>query len=92
MRPAGTPMKVNLVDPGALAVRMCAETYPGADQAMLRNSDDVMEIFVRHGMPEFAVIGQLLTRETSPLIGQALPNIRSGTPQNLHNLVAGLAH
>ena len=58
MRPAGTPMKVNLVDSGALAMRMCAETYPGADQAMLPKSDDVMEIFVRHGVPE-SVTGQL---------------------------------
>jgi hypothetical protein len=58
MRSAGTPMKVNLVDPGAPAMRMRAETYPGADQAMLPKSDDVMEIFVRHGVPE-SVTGQL---------------------------------
>jgi len=31
MRSAGTPMKVNVVDPGAPAMRMRAEAYPGAD-------------------------------------------------------------
>jgi hypothetical protein len=32
---AGTPMKVNPVDPGALTMRMRAEPYPGEDQSML---------------------------------------------------------
>jgi NAD(P)-dependent dehydrogenase (short-subunit alcohol dehydrogenase family) len=63
---ADRPIKVNLVDPGALATRMRAEAYPGEDQATLHKPEDVTETFVRLAMPEFEPTGRLFTPE-SPL-------------------------
>jgi NAD(P)-dependent dehydrogenase (short-subunit alcohol dehydrogenase family) len=60
---AGTPIKVNLVDPGALATRMRAEAYPGEDQAKLPQPEQVTEIFVKLAMAENDVTGQLFTPE-----------------------------
>jgi NAD(P)-dependent dehydrogenase (short-subunit alcohol dehydrogenase family) len=62
---ADTPIKVNLVDPGALATRMRAEAYPGEDPATLRKPEEVTGIFVRLAMPEFEATGQLFTPETT---------------------------
>jgi NAD(P)-dependent dehydrogenase (short-subunit alcohol dehydrogenase family) len=62
---ADTPIKVNLVDPGALATRMRAEAYPGEDPATLRRPEEVTGIFVRLAMPEFEATGQLFTPETT---------------------------
>jgi NAD(P)-dependent dehydrogenase (short-subunit alcohol dehydrogenase family) len=63
---ADRPIKVNLVDPGALATRMRAVAYPGEDQATLHKPEDVTETFVRLAMPEFEATGRLFTPE-SPL-------------------------
>ena len=60
---ADTPIKVNLVDPGALATRMRAEAYPGEDQAALPQPEQVTEIFVKLAMAENDVTGQLFTPE-----------------------------
>jgi NAD(P)-dependent dehydrogenase (short-subunit alcohol dehydrogenase family) len=60
---AGTPIRVNLVDPGALATRMRAEAYPGEDQATLPTPEQVTEIFVTLAMAENDVTGQLVTPE-----------------------------
>jgi NAD(P)-dependent dehydrogenase (short-subunit alcohol dehydrogenase family) len=60
---AGTPIRVNLVDPGALATRMRAEAYPGEDQATLPTPEQVTEIFVTLAMAENDVTGQLFTPE-----------------------------
>jgi NAD(P)-dependent dehydrogenase (short-subunit alcohol dehydrogenase family) len=43
---ADSPIKVNLIDPGATATRMRAEAYPGEDQATLRTPEQVAEKFV----------------------------------------------
>jgi len=58
-----TPIRVNLVDPGALATRMRAEAYPGEDQATLPTPEQVTEIFVKLAMAENDVTGQLFTPE-----------------------------
>jgi NAD(P)-dependent dehydrogenase (short-subunit alcohol dehydrogenase family) len=58
---AGTPIRVNLVDPGALATRMRAEAYPGEDQATLPHPEQMTEIFVELAKAENNVTGQLFT-------------------------------
>ena len=57
---ADTPIKVNLVDPGAIATRMRAEAYPGEDQATLRTPEEVTEIFVELALPSFTETGRLI--------------------------------
>lgn len=56
---AGTSIKVNLVDPGAMATRMRAEAYPGEDPAALPKPDDVTEIFIRLAMTEMDSSGEI---------------------------------
>lgn len=41
-----TPLKVNLVDPGALRTRMRAEAYPGEDPMTLKPPEAVTDVFV----------------------------------------------
>lgn len=41
-----TPVKVNLVDPGALRTSMRAEAYPGEDPMTLRAADEITDTFV----------------------------------------------
>jgi NAD(P)-dependent dehydrogenase (short-subunit alcohol dehydrogenase family) len=56
---ATTPIKVNLVDPGAMATRMRAEAYPGEDQATLPQPEAVTEIFVRLALAENELTGEI---------------------------------
>ena len=55
-----SPIKVNLVDPGATATRMRAEAYPGEDQSTLRRPEDVAEAFVPLAMPDWLETGQIV--------------------------------
>jgi NAD(P)-dependent dehydrogenase (short-subunit alcohol dehydrogenase family) len=55
---ADSPIKVNLIDPGATATRMRAEAYPGEDKTTLRMPDQVAEKFVALAMPEWTETGQ----------------------------------
>ena len=57
----GTPIRVNLVDPGAMATRMRAEAYPGEDQATLPSPEAVTETFVQLAMAETNATGELFT-------------------------------
>ena len=57
---ADSPIKVNLVDPGATATRMRAEAYPGEDQSTLRRPEDVAEAFVPLAMPDWLETGQIV--------------------------------
>jgi NAD(P)-dependent dehydrogenase (short-subunit alcohol dehydrogenase family) len=57
----GTPIKVNLIDPGAMATRMRAEAYPGEDQATLPAPEAVTDIFVELAMAETEITGEILT-------------------------------
>lgn len=41
-----TPVKVNLVDPGALRTSMRAEAYPGEDPMTLKEADEITDTFV----------------------------------------------
>jgi NAD(P)-dependent dehydrogenase (short-subunit alcohol dehydrogenase family) len=55
-----SPIKVNLIDPGATATRMRAEAYPGEDQATLPTPDEVAERFVALAMPDWSATGQIV--------------------------------
>jgi len=55
-----SPIKVNLIDPGATATRMRAEAYPGEDQATLRTPDEVAESFVALAMADCTKTGQIV--------------------------------
>jgi NAD(P)-dependent dehydrogenase (short-subunit alcohol dehydrogenase family) len=57
---ADSPIKVNLIDPGATATRMRAEAYPGEDQAALRTPEQVAETFVVLVTPEWTETGQIV--------------------------------
>jgi NAD(P)-dependent dehydrogenase (short-subunit alcohol dehydrogenase family) len=57
---AGTPVRVNLVDPGATATHMRAEAYPGEDPKTLRTPEEVAETFVRLAMPEWTATGRIV--------------------------------
>jgi len=41
-----TPVKVNLVDPGALRTSMRAEAYPGEDPETIRQAGEITDTFV----------------------------------------------
>jgi NAD(P)-dependent dehydrogenase (short-subunit alcohol dehydrogenase family) len=60
---AGTPIKVNLVDPGAMATRMRAEAYPGEDPAKHPKPEELTEIFVRLAMPATQSSGEIFPPE-----------------------------
>ncbi|MEX1059820.1 MAG: SDR family NAD(P)-dependent oxidoreductase [Methyloceanibacter sp.] len=55
-----SPIKVNLIDPGATATRMRAEAYPGEDQTTLPTPGDVAERFVALAMPDWSETGQII--------------------------------
>lgn len=43
---AKSPLRVNLLDPGAVATKMRLQAFPGEDQATLRTPDDVAPAFL----------------------------------------------
>ena len=57
---AGSAVKVNLIDPGEVATRMRAEAYPGEDPSILRQPEELAEIFVKLASPEYTETGQII--------------------------------
>lgn len=55
-----TNIKVNLVDPGAVATDMRAEAYPGEDPAKLKGPESLVESFVKLAEPAWTQTGQRL--------------------------------
>jgi NAD(P)-dependent dehydrogenase (short-subunit alcohol dehydrogenase family) len=55
-----SPIKVNLIDPGATATNMRAEAYPGEDQSTLKTPEAVAERFVALALAEFSQTGQIV--------------------------------
>lgn len=51
-------LRVNLIDPGAVATRMRAKAYPGEDAERLKTPADVAGLFVRLASPGFMETGQ----------------------------------
>ncbi|MGB2932474.1 MAG: SDR family NAD(P)-dependent oxidoreductase [Methyloceanibacter sp.] len=58
---SATSIRVNLVNPGAMATRIRAEAYPGEDQATLPPPGAVTEIFVKLAMAENDATGEIFT-------------------------------
>jgi len=57
---ADSPIRVNVVDPGATATGMRAEAYPGEDQATLQAPDAAAKIIVRLALPDCTETGQIV--------------------------------
>jgi len=57
---ADSPIKVNIVDPGATATAMRAEAYPGDDQASLQSPEQVADVILRLVMPDYTETGQIV--------------------------------
>ncbi|MFD0987173.1 SDR family NAD(P)-dependent oxidoreductase [Methyloligella solikamskensis] len=57
---AETPIKVNLLDPGAVATDMRAEAYPGEDPASLKTAESLAESFIKLAEPTWTETGQRL--------------------------------
>lgn len=55
-----TPLRVNLVDPGATATRLRTHAFPGEDQARLRQPAQVAPLFVDLADPACRRNGQVL--------------------------------
>ena len=55
---AKTPLRVNLVDPGATRTRMRAKAYPGEDPMTLPAPESIADIFVTLASPACADTGQ----------------------------------
>ena len=53
-----TNLKVNLLDPVAVATRMRAEAYPGEDPKTLKQPDEITELFVRLAEASFKASGE----------------------------------
>lgn len=52
-----TPMKVNLLDPGATRTAMRAKAYPGEDPAKPKDPEDTVPLFLELASPECAAHG-----------------------------------
>lgn len=57
---ADSPIKVNIVDPGATATAMRAEAYPGEDPATLQSPEEVADVILRLAMPDYTETGQIV--------------------------------
>jgi NAD(P)-dependent dehydrogenase (short-subunit alcohol dehydrogenase family) len=55
-----SPIKVNLIDPGATATRLRAEAYPGEDPSKLPKPEEVAEGFIPLAMADYADTGRLI--------------------------------
>jgi NAD(P)-dependent dehydrogenase (short-subunit alcohol dehydrogenase family) len=58
-----TAIRVNVVDPGAMATRLRAEAFPGEDPATLPPPDAVTGIFVELAMAASEATGQIFTAQ-----------------------------
>jgi NAD(P)-dependent dehydrogenase (short-subunit alcohol dehydrogenase family) len=57
---ADSPIKVNIVDPGATATAMRAEAYPGEDQTTLQTPEEVADVILRLVMPDYTETGEII--------------------------------
>ncbi|MEM9750265.1 MAG: SDR family NAD(P)-dependent oxidoreductase [Pseudomonadota bacterium] len=54
---ANTPIRVNIIDPGATRTRMRAQAMPGEDPSALPTAEDVAPLFTEMGAPGYAQNG-----------------------------------
>ncbi len=57
---ADSPIRVNIVDPGATATAMRAEAYPGEDRGELKTPEEVAEVILRLALPSMTETGQIV--------------------------------
>jgi NAD(P)-dependent dehydrogenase (short-subunit alcohol dehydrogenase family) len=55
-----TPMKVNLIDPGAVRSAMRYKAFPGEDQNALAKPEDVAPLYVKMLSPDYVTHGELV--------------------------------
>lgn len=58
---ANTPMRVNLVNPGATRTKMRAIAAPGEDPETLPHPDELVEMFIELASPECEKNGEIVT-------------------------------
>jgi NAD(P)-dependent dehydrogenase (short-subunit alcohol dehydrogenase family) len=56
---ADTPVKVNLISPGAIRTGMRAKAFPGEDPMSLKTPEDVVPLFLKLADPAFAETGNV---------------------------------
>lgn len=61
MEVAKTPVKVNLLDPGATRTTMRAQAYPGEDPMTVKTPDEITETFVELAAPSCHRHGEIVT-------------------------------
>jgi NAD(P)-dependent dehydrogenase (short-subunit alcohol dehydrogenase family) len=55
-----TPIRVNLIDPGATRTKMRAAAYPGENPETRPHPDEITEVFVKLASPDFTATGQVI--------------------------------
>lgn len=62
---ANSPVRVNVINPGALATNMRAQAYPGEDQNTLRAPDSVTDAFVALAAADCTMTGEWVAADGS---------------------------
>ena len=57
---ADSPIRVNLVDPGATATAMRAEAFPGENQETLNKPEAVADVILRLALPDYTESGEIV--------------------------------
>jgi len=60
-----TPIRANLIDPGATRTKMRQAAFPGENPEMRPLPEDITEAFVRLASPDFTATGQLIEAQAS---------------------------
>ncbi len=63
---ANTPVRVNLVDPGAVRTELRAKAYPGEDPETLPTPDDVVPLFLKALSEDTQTSGEIIKAEDGP--------------------------
>lgn len=57
---AHSPLKVNILDPGAVRTAMRAEAFPGENPLTLHDPDSIAESFIELASPEYSKTGKIV--------------------------------
>lgn len=58
---ANSPIRVNLIDPGATATAMRAEAFPGEDPETIKKPEEVAEVILRLSLPDVTESGEIVS-------------------------------
>lgn len=59
-----TPIRANLVDPGAVATEMLKKAYPGRDMHQYASPDDITDVFVKLAANDLTATGQVFRAQS----------------------------